>query len=422
MKSPLRVTTWVVPLTYALAAIAAGTLFPRIETHFFHELASPASVFATIEIYSSAASGMLALSGVVFSLAFVMIQFSATAYSPRLVLWIARDPFMWHAVGVFTATFLYAVSALEWVDRDGLGTVPLLSSLVVIALLFASVTMFIGLIQRITRLQINRMLTFTGDQGRAAIDAIFPPLETPAAAIMPGELDGLTVTQTVVHLERPEVVQALDEKTLVRLASASGAVIEMIAAVGDTVVKLTPLMYIYGARQPIDEKKLIGTIEMDEERGFKQDPKYAIRILVDIALKALAAGSDPTTAVQALDQIEDLLLRIGLRRLELGKFYDAAGQLRLVVPYATWEDYLRLALDEILYCGAHSVQVMRRMKALIHDLISRLPQERHAALLYWDSRLQSIIARSFLEPEEKLEASVEDRQGLGVPRRPWDKL
>ena len=48
---------------------------------------------------------------------FVMVQFSATAYSPRLVLWLARDPVIAHALGVFTATFLYAVAALAWVDR-----------------------------------------------------------------------------------------------------------------------------------------------------------------------------------------------------------------------------------------------------------------------------------------------------------------
>ena len=69
-------------------------------------------------MYSAIASGMIALTGIVFSLAFVMVQFSSTAYSPRLVLWIARDPFMKHALGIFTATFLYAIAALAWVGRN----------------------------------------------------------------------------------------------------------------------------------------------------------------------------------------------------------------------------------------------------------------------------------------------------------------
>jgi hypothetical protein len=56
------------------------------------------------------------------------------------------------------------------------------------------------------------------------------------------------------------------------------------------------------------------------------------------------------------------------------------------------------------------------MKALIADLTSRLPEDRHAALHYWEERLQSGIARSFEDVEEKQEASVEDGRGLGVPR------
>ena len=83
MKSPLRFSTWVIPLSYAVVAVGAGMVFPRLETPIFHGLGSTVTVSAAMAIYSSVASGMLALTAVVFSLAFVMIQFSATAYSPR---------------------------------------------------------------------------------------------------------------------------------------------------------------------------------------------------------------------------------------------------------------------------------------------------------------------------------------------------
>jgi uncharacterized membrane protein len=419
MKSPLRFSTWVIPLSYTVVAVAAGMIFPRLETPIFHGLASTVTVSTATAIYSSVASGMLALTAVVFSLAFVMIQFSATAYSPRLVLWISRDPFMWHAVGVFTATFLYAIAALAWVDRNGSGKVPLVSSLVVVGLLLASVAMFVGLIERIGLLQINRMLAFTGNEGRRVIEAIYPESDSGSAAPAPPEdFRRLAVTQTLIHRAQPEVIQALDTSALVGLAKTSGGVIEMLAAVGDTVVDLTPVLRVFGARQPIDEGALANAIELGDERTFEQDPKYAIRLLVDIAIKALSpAINDPTTAVQALDQIEDLLLRLGRRRLEISEYRDRDGHLRLIAPCPMWEDFLRLAFDEIRYYGAQSVQVMRRMKALINDLSSRLPEDRRAALWHWEQRLQTTIARSFEDAEEKLEASVEDRQGLGVPRR-----
>jgi len=126
--------------------------------------------------------------------------------------------------------------------------------------------------------------------------------------------------------------------------------------------------------------------------------------------------NDPTTAVQALDQIEDLLRRLGRRRLEVQGLRDRSGSLRVTVQLPTWDDFLTLAFDEIRFYGATSVQVMRRMKALVADLIEDLPPERRPSLLYWKRRLDETIAKSFGSEEEKQEASVEDRQGLGIPR------
>jgi uncharacterized membrane protein len=182
-------------------------------------------------------------------------------------------------------------------------------------------------------------------------------------------------------------------------------------------VELTPILHVFGTRQPLDEQQLRNRIKVGEGRTFEQDPKYAIRLLVDIAIKALSpAINDPTTAVQALDQIEDLLLRLGQRQLDTGTFRDKVGKLRVIVPFPTWQDLLRLAFDEICTYGASSVQVMRRMNALISDLISALPEERRPALLYWCMRLKTTIARSFTDEDAWMEASQEDRQGLGVPR------
>jgi uncharacterized membrane protein len=59
------------------------------------------------------------------------------------------------------------------------------------------------------------------------------------------------------------------------------------------------------------------------------------------------AINDPATAVQALDQIEDLLTRLGQRHLEIGAYRDNKGELKLVVPFPVWEDLVRLAFDEI---------------------------------------------------------------------------
>ncbi len=407
--------TWVTPLAYTTVTFIFGMVFPRLEHHYLPELASTISVSSAMAIGSAIASGMIALTGIVFSLAFVMVQFSATAYSPRLVLWVARDPVVSHAMGVFIATFLYALMLMAWIDREASGHVPLISGWLVIGLLAASMAMFIALIERIGSLQVNRMLIFTGDQGRKAIKELYPSEGLRAARVETEIVERKPVTQTLVHTGRPLVIQAVEIGALIAQAREADAVIEMLSAVGDTVMELTPLLRVRGARQPLAERTLAESIEAGDERTFRQDPKYAIRLLVDIAIKALSpAVNDPTTAVQALDQIEDLLLRLGRRDLDIRAFHDDAGRLRLVVPFPTWDDFLLLALDEIRAYGASSVQVMRRMMALIKNLTEVLPAARTPALQRWERRLQSTIARSFADLDEKKDAAVADRQGLGI--------
>jgi len=417
-RRKVELPNWAIPVSYAVVAIVVALALPRFESRWLPAIDSGTSPVAAVVIYSSIASGMMALTGVVFSLAFVMVQFSAIAYSPRLVHWIVRDRVLWHSLGVFTATFIYALGAIAWLDRNHSGNTPFFSGWLVIILLLASVVMLIALIDRISLFQIRRMLSLTGDHGRHVIEAMYPLAEAPTAIAAPEELEQYPLTQTVLHIGKPRAIQWLDEKTLLTLSSTAGGIVEVASSAGDFVVEGTPLLRVYGGTQHIDEKKFRQAFGMGGDRTFEQDPKYAFRLLVDIAIKALSpAINDPTTAVQALDQIEDLLRRLGSRRLEIGTTRDTSGKLRLVISYPGWEDFLDLAFEEIRFYGANSVQVMRRMKALVSDLISALPQERHKSLLHFQQRLSTSIGKSFGDTEDQQQASVEDRQGLGRPRK-----
>jgi uncharacterized membrane protein len=405
--------SWSVTSLYAVAAIGAAVLLPRIENRLFPTLVSPVSVQAATALYSSIASGMIALTGIVFSLTFVMVQFSATAYSPRLALRFARDPLLAHAFGTFTATFLYAIAALAWIDRAGLpGRVPLVSAWMVVALLLASVAMFVALINRVALLHITRTLRFIGDQGREVIDATYPQWAAVPRDITPRPPAMVAATQVVVHRGPPLAVERVHVDRLVKLASAANVIVEVAVAVGDTVEESMPLLRVFGGRTQIDERRLAPCVVLAAERTFDQDPKYAIRLLVDIAIRALSpAINDPTTAVQALDQIGDLLLRLGRRRLEIGTVYDDRGALRVTMASPTWEALLWLAY------GATSLQVMRRMHALVSDLAAAVPSERRAALHFWRMRLRQRVAVNFPDADDRAVASAEDRQGLGAPRR-----
>jgi uncharacterized membrane protein len=362
---------------------------------------------------------MMALTGIVFAMAFVMVQFSAIAYSPRLVLWFARDRVLFHSLGAFSATFIFALFTLAWVDRGGSGTVPLLSSILVAIMIIVSMLLFARLVQRLSDLQITNVLQLIGDKGREVIRDMFARREGKSSAWQqaPTRISG-PITQVLRYSGEPRAVANLNIPGLVEQARRADAVIVMNCAVGDTLVEGSPLLQVHGAESPLLEKALMRAIHRDRERTFEQDPKYPIRLLVDIAIKALSpAINDPTTAVQTIDQIEDLLRRLGEHDLDVGYACDASGVVRLVFPMPTWQDYLALAFDEIRQYGATSVQVMRRMRAALLGLVDSLPSaERIEAVRQYLAHLDFVIEHSPLDAKDREMAHQEDRQGLGLSR------
>lgn len=417
---------WLIPVIYVAVSILCGLTLTRFETTYLSAYTFNISVASAQAYLSAAASGMMALTGVVFAMAFVMVQFNAIAYSPRLVLWFARDQTLFHSLGVFAATFTYALFTLAWVDRGGSGTVPLFSTLLVGVLLVVSMLLFSWLIQRLTALQITNVLRVIGDQGRAVIREMLqraderPALERQARSETAGDAHFGPISQTITYSDDPRAITKIDIVGLVRQAQSTGAVIVLACAVGDTLVHGSVVLRVYGAKGRLAEKELMRAIHLGAERTFEQDPKYPIRLLVDIAIKALSpAINDPTTAVQAIDQIEDLLQRLCQHELLAGFARDSNGELRLVVPMPTWEDYLTLAFDEIRQFGASSIQVMRRLRAALTGLAeaTTIPTSSEAIQRYL-KHLDQGIERSLLDAEDKTMARLEDRQGLGLSRGP----
>jgi hypothetical protein len=103
----------------------------------------------------------------------------------------------------------------------------------VFSLLLASVAMFVGLINRVTMLQINRALAFAGDrdQGRTAT-VIYPHWASAPPDIAPRRPAMAAATQVVAHRGPPLAVEGVQVEKLVALASAADAIVEVAVAIG----------------------------------------------------------------------------------------------------------------------------------------------------------------------------------------------
>jgi uncharacterized membrane protein len=223
-----------------------------------------------------------------------------------------------------------------------------------------------------------------------------------------------TTPQAVLHTEGMRYLVALDVDGLVRLAQSYDAVIHVPLVLGDPVAPHTPLALVYRSGEPILEDRVRPHIQVARERVLDGNPKYAIRLLVDIAIRSLSpAINDPTTAVQALDQLESLLLYLCRHDLEIGCRRDAEDKVRLVLEVTSWADYVDLSLTEIQQYGAGSVQVHRRIAALLALLLTRVPAQRRGALDRWAARHERALDASSVVAVFRDEAGRVDRQGLG---------
>ncbi|MDH3724813.1 MAG: DUF2254 domain-containing protein, partial [Thermoleophilia bacterium] len=253
--------------------------------------------------------------------------------------------------------------------------------------------------------------------GKRAIDAIYPePIGEVGAETWSASVEELgQPTLVLEHVADQGILQLANRKQLVSLASDADVVIALVPAVGDSVPTGAPLFFVYGEAE-VDAHALRASLEFGIERTIEGDPAQAFRWLVDIAIKALSSAiNDPSTALQAIDQIEDLLHRVSMRRIAAGEISDPSGTLRLVYRRPSWEDFVDLSMTEIRRDGAGSVQVERRLRALLLDLLEVAPTRRRAALEDQLARLDESVKQTYSENERPV-AEIPDYQGIGSRR------
>lgn len=378
-----RASTWLIPAACVAAAIVAAQLLPEFDKRIEADPAFVYGVDSAQELLSAIASGMIAFTGFVFSMLILAVQFGSSAFTPRLLRSFDQGFTVKLALGAFVATFIYALLVLsEVAPADDKNFVPQYSVNAAVVLVGLSVLMFLLLIASVTGfLRASRVVADVGRVGRRAIDAAFPqPAETPEQSATDHVAFGAG-SYDITNPGRAGVVQAFDPDGITTVAETSSLVVEMLPAVGEFVTHGAAVFRVSEEPDSGTQKRILDSIALGEERTSRQDPAYALRILVDIAIKALSPGiNDPTTAAQALDQIEDLLLMLAGRRLPDGVYRDGGGEVRLLYRTPSWEEYLDLAFTEILTYGADSPQVVRRLRKVLRSIRSAVPAWRIEAI------------------------------------------
>jgi uncharacterized membrane protein len=367
-----RLRAGIVQLFYVIAGFGLGLLVPRIPVGF---TVPSAKVFDSLLLVGA---GIVTFIGVVYSLLLLVAQFGTTTFTPRLNLF--RDaPVVGHAFGFFTGVLVFAFTAAFSLGTDDrtTGLVPI----VLVLALVGSIALFRALqTGAFKSIQLASVLAQVVERGREVIDGVYPAERTGAGErTAPDELP--PVAHEVRWTHPAAVLQVIDVPRLVRCAAEAGAVVELRPRPGDTIAERSLLAFVRGGTEDRFDDDIVSSLSVGPERTFEQDPALALRALVDIALRALSpAVNDPTTAAQAVDGIDSLLRTLAFRELEVGRVQDDQGSVRVVLALPTWDEYVGLAVDELIRAGPPSIQVQDRLERLLEELLDLTPPARHGPL------------------------------------------
>ena len=413
----LKSSLWFVPVLCVLAGAVLSFATIAVDRYFAYEALPTRFVGgpdAAAYILSTVAASMVSLAALVLTITMVVVQLAMGQFSPRIVQRILRDKPSQLAIGLFVATFVHAILALREVtiNGDGTGNVPGIAVVTAFVLVLVSIAVLVVYVHHIGQaLRVSALIELVGDETRTLLNRLYPN-KGPA-------LDSLQGSIPVVRARESGVITGIGYDRLVKEGRRADCVLELVPSLGEFVPADAPVFLVHGESTTLDEDRLHDALIFSLEPTLEEDVAYGVRLLVDIAERSLADSpfQDPTTAVQAIDRLHDILRQLARRPFPDGRHFDEAGQLRLTTQTMSWEAYVHLAFDEIRMAGAGSPQVARRLRSALNDLRTVVPPER-AAILEEQLALLAASTESLMDDERDVRLAMrEDREGIGAAAR-----
>ena len=394
----LRSAVWLVPAVCVAGAIGLAVVLIVVDADLRPSgglLLFPGPPDGARSFLSAIVQAMISFTAVVFSITVVVLQLSSSQYSPRVLRRFMRDRLIQSSLGVFVATFAYAMVVLRAVKggASGAGFVPRLAVTGAFALVLASVALFVAYIGHVVNMiRVATVIANIGADTRATLSA--RPAGEPA-----GDSEAVWAHRGTVPAPEPGVLVSVSPRRLASIAAEHDCLLRLAVRIGDYLPQGAAMFEVHGASGTCVDDEPAGLppwhtelrrhVAFDTERTMEQDAGFGFRQLVDIALQALSpAVNAPTTAAQVIDELHDLLRRLVTAPQAGGHYRDEDGEIRLVVPQYSVADYLRLAVEEIWHYGRGSPQIPGRLHRMLDDLHAVARPEHRPAVEAWRSRLR----------------------------------
>jgi uncharacterized membrane protein len=417
----VRERFWSIPVALVLAGVLTAVVVSRpdlVGVPSDWDLGHVVRIRTADTMLQVMASSMLTFVGVVFAITLVGLQLASSQLSPRVIRTFVRSGVTKTAFGVFLATFAFAVTGLA-IDNVTDTAAASRTVAAAVAMLGVAIAVFIVYVTATMRLlEVGWVITAVANEARVAIRRTSPP----ESEYVPADPPVLTAEPHRVHLRTTDTrgfqgvlgtVLGLDRHQLVRLAHTHQCVIELLPRIGEYVPTGGPVFAVHGGSPPGD-REVLACLSLGRARTLYQDPTFGIRQLVDVGTQALSpAINQPSTTVQVIDRLHDLLLRLGWVPMPTGLHVDSDGVVRLVEPTHDGTYLLNLAFQEISQLGASSWHVTRRLAAAYDDLAIASPEDWQPTIASLQVSLERMSREQSPAAWDVGAAVFPDRLGLG---------
>ncbi len=285
------------------------------------------------DILGAIGGSMLAVAATSFSITVSVLATASSTYGPRLVRNFMNDRGNQFVLGMFGATFLYALMVLRSIRAQTIDDgqfVPDIAVNVAVVLAVVDVAVLVYFINHIaTSIQVSTLSARVRSELVAVVDSLYP-LQHPdnARPTMPPDRE-----YEQIPSEGSGFVIDVDEKVLLRAATNNSCLIEIVVRPGDHVVAGEPLVRVTPTNKAADiTEQVCKAVYLGDTRTPLHDVQFAVQQLVEMAVRALSPGTnDPYTAHNALSELATGMVPMARRPTPWLARVDADDTVRLIV-------------------------------------------------------------------------------------------
>ena len=415
IRQYVKSSLWLMPLLAGLGGLILAEVTYWLDTR--GDLAvlqySPETATAVVSATIAAA---VSLTGFVVTVTVLGVQQATGIFSPRYMRVWYRDGRLKLVLAELVGTLMFSIAVIRRIQPDSVPDISV--SLTGVGLAVGLLLFLLYFDRFLHRMRPVAVAELLAREGRRAFEDWMAEADRPDLALVPGGTwVPSTVPTFVLRATRSGTIQAVDIAGLSAVTRQHACLVVFRRSVGDFVPVGAAILEVHGAALPTAAGEHLSTmLALGAERTIEQDPAFAIRVMVDIAIRALSpAVNDPTTAVQVLDHLGETLRLVGATTPPSGGVSPGVLTSGVVMPVRTWPDFLSLGITEIREYGATSIQVMRRLRALLEELGELVLPEHRSAVDDELRHLDATVVASYPNTIDQAAARSPDHQGIGGP-------